>query len=508
MPRVSLYFRGEKFEGEFEEGTLLADAIKNLLGWFILPCGGRGICGNCRVRVLEGMLSAPTKVEKKFGYTGKYRLACQARLKGDASLEVESLGERLVVYGVEPLGFDTDPLCEGVGAGIDVGSSKIAGVLIDFGSGRNVAEGFAINPQVGWGLDVISRISVIVRRRDELEKMSRETLKAVSKLIYSLLKKAGREHVDCAVFTGNSVALPITFGIDPTPLGYYPYENPLNEVIELNGEKKNLQARKVLVLPAIKSFVGSDASTAILATLMHGFSKYTVMADIGINTEIAYIVNKEKFLVTSAPAGPAIEGGELSCGSTALQGAASYAYYDAEKRKVVLIPERSEKVGLSGSAIVALIASLVDHGIVDGSGRIMLPDGEVNGVKFVSLGARLRLTQKDIREFQKAKAAISTAINLLIRKVGRFPLSLVLAGSMGSSVDVKSAYKIGLFPRVDNVFQYGNLALVGAKLYMVSSRARRLYEEIRGKAEHVGVMEDTNYQELWMKCLSLTQCEV
>lgn len=507
MPRVSVLFRGERYEGRFGSGVLLADAIKELLGWFILPCGGRGVCGNCRVRVLGGGLSAPTRAEERLGYTGEYRLACQARITGDVVVEVESLGERLAVYGVEPPGFDIDPLCEGAGVSIDIGSSKIAGVLVDLESGMNVSEGYAVNPQVGWGLDVISRISAIARRRGELEKMGKKTMKAVSRLVASLLEKAGLERADCAVFTGNAVALPIVFGIDPTPLGYYPYENPLRESIELDGESKGLRAGKVIVLPSIRSFVGSDASTATLATLMHGLSKYTLMADVGINTEIAYIVNSDRILVTSAPAGPAIEGGELSCGSTALQGAASYAYYDASRRRVVLVPRGSENVGLSGSALVSLIASLVEHGIVDVTGRIVRPDGEVGGVKFVSVGGALRLTQRDIREFQKAKAAISTAIRLLLEKVGRQPLTLMLAGSMGSSVDTESAYKIGLFPRAESVFQYGNLALVGAKLYMVSGRARRLYERIREKSEYVSVIGDKNYQELWMRCLSLLPCE-
>ena len=502
--KLRVIYGGREYTGRAEPGSLLADAIREALGWFILPCGGRGVCGQCRVKVLEGRLSPPTRAEARLLHSQHYRLACQARLLGDAVVEVKPLAARLSVYGVEPPLAELDPLCSGLAAAVDIGSSKIAAVLVDTETGSNAAEGFTVNPQAAWGLDVVSRISRVMRDRRELGRMREATMREVNRLLARLSRDRGRPR--CTVFTGNAAALPIAFGVDPSPLGAYPYENPLSETLVLDGGEAGLDTGEAYVLPAIKSFVGSDASTAILATMLHGLTRRTLMLDIGVNTEEAYIVEPGEILVASAPAGPAIEGGQLSCGATALRGGAVYASYDPGTGGFKFHPPGSERAGLTGSAIVSLLASLLENGFLDETGRIRRAHGREGGVDYISLSEGLRLTQLDIREFQKAKAAISAAAAMLIEEAAAKPLALMLAGSMGSGVDVESAFRIGLLPRARSVYQYGNLALVGAKLYLLSGKARRLHSAIYGAARHVETYTRRDYMDVWMRCLRLGEC--
>lgn len=496
--RVRVRYGGRVYSGEARCGARLSEAVAGVLGWFILPCGGRGLCGSCRVRVLGGELSPPTRAEERLGLGEGWRLACQARVLGDVEVEVSPVAERLSVYGVEPPVAGAEPLCRGVAAAVDVGSSKIAAVLVDADSGRNLAAGFAVNPQAAWGLDVVSRISRIMREEGLLGRMSAATMRAVEGLLRRLSGEAGAGRPGCAVFTGNAVALPIAFGLDPSPLGGYPYENPLSEGLSVRGEA---WAGWAEVLPAVGGYVGSDAATAAVAALLHGF-RGGVMVDVGINTEAAYLSGEPLF--TSAPAGPAIEGGELSCGATALGGGAVRAVYDGSGFR--FYPPGSEGRGLSGSALVSLLASLVEHGLVDPGGRILRADGAEGGVAYIELAPGLRLTQLDVREFQKAKAAIATAVLMLAERASSRPRGLVLAGSLGSGLDVEAAYRIGLFPRLGWAYQYGNLALVGAKMYLVSEEARVLHGRLLGSARLVEAMGSREYLERWMGCLPLKPC--
>lgn len=493
--RVTVRYAGRAYVGEVECGSTLAEAIAEALGWFILPCGGRGLCGACRVRVLGGRLSRPTEAEERLGLGGGWRLACQARVLGDVEAAVEPAAQRLSVYGVEPPAVEPEPLCRGVAAAVDIGSSKIAAVLFDAETGRNLATGYAVNPQAAWGLDVVSRISRVMREDGLLARMSNATMRAVNGLLRRLSGSAGMP--GCAVLTGNAAALPIALGVDPSPLGSYPYENPLTEPLEARG----LWARWAETLPAVGGYVGSDAATAATAAMLHGFGGGYLLLDIGVNTEAAHL--GEPPLFTSAPAGPAIEGGELSCGATALGGGAVRAYYDG--RGFRFYPPGSEERGLSGSAVVTLLASLVEHGLIAEDGRILAADGREGGVAYIELARGLRLTQLDVREFQKAKAAIATAALLLARRAGGLR-GLVLAGSLGSGLDVEAAQRIGLLPRAGEAYQYGNLALVGAKMYILSAHARRLHSRILGSAVLVEAMGSREYMEEWMRCLPLRPC--
>jgi len=504
MPVLRIRMGAKTVEKVVPAGVKLSDALREALGWYLLPCGGRGVCGHCKVRVLVNGLSAPTEVERLHNAVHEYRLACQARIERDTVVEVETYRRRLITYGVEPRDYDLDPLADGYGLAFDVGSLKIAAALVDLRRGRTLEHSYTINPQASWGVDVISRITRVINDPRELEEMSRCTIDAVHRLGKRLLAKVGRTEPDYVVFTGNSVALPIMLGIDPSPLGYSPYENPLREYVCLEAREAGLPWRsEMLVLPPIRSFVGSDASTLTVSAVMHGFTKNALYIDLGINTEVVYCAAFPKLYVTSAPAGPAIEGGRLSCGTSALEGGAEYARYDPSSGTVRLVPEGERLKGLTGSAIVSLIASLLEGGVLEPSGRIVRPSFIREGVRCFSIHDSLVLSQLDVREFQKAKAAVGAACARLFRIHGRGPGVVILAGSLGTLVDPRDAERIGLIPTVDLVLQFGNLALVGAKLYMVSREARKIHRAIYGNYTYVSLLGDKEYEELWLRHLRL-----
>lgn len=501
MPVVEIKRGSRVVRVKCPTGARLSNVLRKALGWYLLPCGGRGICGLCKVRVIVDGLSEPSAMEAGHELPSGYRLACQSKVVGYTVVEVEGFEKKPVAYGVEPSKYDLDPLGEGYGLAFDVGSSKIAAALVDLETGRTVDYGYAVNPQVSWGADVVSRIASIIKDPASLAEMKKNTVRTLADLGKRLLHKNKLDKVRVVVAAGNSVALPITLGVNPSPLGYAPYDNPLDDYVWSSAREVGLPwEAEFIALPPLKSFVGSDALCVATSAALHGFTGNSLLVDIGVNTEV--ICYGEEVYATSAPAGPAIEGGYMSCGASALEGAVEYARYDPSTGRVNLGYSEGRK-GLAGSAIVSLIASLVEGGVIDERGRIVKPHGEREGVRYFEIGDDLILTQLDVREFQKAKAAIGAACVKLCRLQGGAPRIVVLAGSMGTLIDQQDAVRIGLIPKARLILQYGNLALVGAKLFMVSQRAREVYEEVRTKAVYVGLLGDEEYERLWIENLDL-----
>ncbi|RLE80979.1 MAG: hypothetical protein DRJ51_04770 [Thermoprotei archaeon] len=561
-------------EAEAEEGENLADIIARSVSGFVLPCGGRGFCGLCKVKVIDGRLTNLTGNEKLHGIEPPFRLACQARVLSDVVVELEGVGRlRALASGIEPRieykyplsssklisidGRPHQPLdkwiirkvdTKGVtfnalkklsllwekgtfysvifedkivdfsekprelGLAIDVGTTKIAAYLVDLANGRTLWESYILNPQSVYGDDVITRITKVLENKENLSKMHRMTIRAIEGLCRDGCKAVGRsvEEVSCVVAVGNTVMMSIFLEVDPTPLGKYPFEPLISDSCEGYGSEFDFKALGdswVYVPPSVSGYIGSDALGDILtARILSKGMRRTLIIDIGTNTEVALITDSDDILATSAPAGPALEGGYISSGVRAMEGAI-YRVRITDYGKVLYSYYGDRPIGLSGSGLISLIAEMLRKGVINKYGRFMGEHRKENKF-YVDPKRNIVVTQNDIREFQKAKAAISSAWKTLLKVAGLTPNDLTavyVCGSFGSSLDVSDALEVGLLPPIhtNKVYVIGNAAGTGAKLIL---KSRKLKEEVERMAREIKVIrpaEGKEYMKFWVKNLVL-----
>ncbi len=516
------------------------------------PCGGMGTCGKCRVRVLGGNLTPPTRREvESLGPTlGEgYRLSCMAfgAADGEAVVEVPSAaGAGFAAVGLEPptrldppvrvarlhvgrpsledqtppdrrlldMGVSLDclpalrdlassagcgdlyaALWEGsavalscsempaLGLAIDVGTTKVAVQLVDMSTGTTVASTAVPNPQRAYGVDLVSRLRHVVEDPDALWAMRDALLDAVNRAVEEL----GGAGATAVSVVGNTAMTHIFLGVDPTPLAYSPYVPPASLGGVYRAGELGLAARPcapVYVFPGVTGFVGGDAVADLLTVYVAGYREPSLLIDLGTNTEVVLMLG-DSMLAASAPAGSAIEGVGISRGVGPVVGAIDHVRGDLTYTTIGGAPP----VGLTGTALVDLLAALLDRGALQPNGRLTGANAEVGGTRAFALADGVYITQRDVRLLQEAKAAVSATWRTLLDLAGISEWDLrgvYVAGSFGASLDVGSARRIGLVPRGGEVTFLGNAAVVGAKLVL---RNRALWERAREIARRVRVVE-------------------
>ncbi|MCG3198616.1 MAG: DUF4445 domain-containing protein [Candidatus Omnitrophica bacterium] len=470
------------------------------------PCGGKGQCKGCRVKVLSGSLpiqdSERSMLSEREIEEG-WRLSCQSR--ADADLEME-LGLWRPDVLVDHTRFEFVPR-DGHGVAVDLGTTTLAVQLLDLSSGQVLAVQTALNAQAKHGADIMSRIAFALEGQGA--RLLRDTARAqIGHLIRVLLRSAfppesgaGRPLPDKAireiVVVGNTAMHHLFSGIDISPLASYPFE-PIQD-----GECMFLSADlgwklpgdpPVRFLPCLGGFVGSDLLAGVLATGLHESEQLVGLIDLGTNGEIL-LGNKDRILCTSTAAGPAFEGARITRGMRAAPG----AIHQVEPRNGALnchVLGGGPPRGICGSGLVDAVAAALDAGL-------LLPSG-----RFADRSDRLvlldpvALAQCDIRQLQLAKGAIAAGLRILSSRFGvrEQDLSRVyLAGAFGNYIDRRSANRIGLLNLPpEKVEPSGNTALLGAKLALFEERGgREVCEQVRSRTEHVSLSADPAFMEIY-----------
>jgi uncharacterized 2Fe-2S/4Fe-4S cluster protein (DUF4445 family) len=394
----------------------------------------------------------------------------------------------------------------------DLGTTTVVATLLDTSTGTPAAVASMLNKQQPFGADVISRISATMLDPEKLPKLRDLAHETLDELTREVCAEAG---VDPAIvyeiaLAGNATMVSLALGIDPEPLGVAPFVMPtgvLPEVLASDlGVAVHPRARAV-VLPALGAYVGGDIVAGALASGMDRDKRIRLFIDVGTNCEIV-LGDGERILATAAPAGPAFEGGAIKCGMRAAEGAIEVVEIGDDVTVQVIGDVKPQ--GLCGSGLVDAVAELVKVGLLDASGRLTTdgaaidqPDpvrerlGEINGERVFALywgGAHgdfsdaVYVSQRDVRELQFAKAAISTGWSLLVEELGIEPRDVqqvLLAGSFGSYLSPASAVRIGLVPKLPvlRIVSAGNVAGEGAKMVLLSMQERNgalaLLEEVR-----------------------------
>lgn len=384
----------------------------------------------------------------------------------------------------------------------DLGTTTVVATLLDLETGTPLAVASMLNKQQPFGGDVISRISATMMDPAALERLQAAAASTLDELAGEVCLAAGIERssvYDVAV-AGNATMTALALGIDPEPIGVAPFimataAPPAVLAAEL-GIDVHPRARATL-FPALGAYVGGDIIAGVLATGMDRDKRTRLFIDVGTNCEIV-LSDGDRIVSTAAPAGPAFEGGAIRCGMRAAEGAIETIRIDPDGAVALGVIGDVAPRGLCGSGLVDAVAELVRVGLLDSSGRFVtdehaaeaLPDlasrltkidqERVFVLREADSGAveeSVYLSQRDVRELQFAKAAISTGWTLLLEELGlehRDVQQVLLAGSFGSYLSPASAVRIGLVPQlpVMRIVSAGNVAGEGAKMVLLSVRER------------------------------------
>ncbi|MBN1918239.1 MAG: DUF4445 domain-containing protein [Verrucomicrobia bacterium] len=406
---------------------------------------------------------------------------------------------------------DTSKSCYGIA--FDVGTSTVVALLVDLTTGEELGVAAALNTQRKYGEDVISRISYCREHPDGVETLSGEIAGLLSDLAAQVTAARGMDlrHVYEYIAVGNTTMAHLIAGVDPSPLGELPYAPVFTaRHTMLDGPKGARLGHRPFELPgAIGAYVGSDALTAVVAFELHTKPGMRLFYDIGTNAEIL-AGGRARMLATSAAAGPALEGVKIECGMIGVAGAIDTCTVRTGGRgddgdlAFTTIGD-VEPVGICGSGLVDVAAALLDLGVIDPSGRLRPPDAcpdtvppkirarlhEVRGMTRIALAEDVYLSQRDVREFQNAKAAIAAGVDILLGHLGITPDQLdevLIGGAFGSMLNPRSAQRTGVIPNVplEKVRAVGNTAIQGAKAYLLSTDMRR---EICAARDHIELHE-------------------
>jgi uncharacterized 2Fe-2S/4Fe-4S cluster protein (DUF4445 family) len=458
-------------------GTELADPLSAL--GVELPCGGRGECGGCRVRVVEGALPATPEDEAVLGperTAAGWRLACRGRAEADAMLEVAEWPH--------PILGDETPFTftprEGVGIAFDVGTTTLVAQLLDLGSGRVLGVETALNAQARHGSDLMSRIEAALAGAP-LTAIIRGQAR---ELVAALLDSGGirKERLVRVTLVGNTVMHHVFGGLDLTPLAAYPFETGRPdslrwEAAELGWPRAG--SAEVVFLPCLGGFVGSDVLAGVRAVGLDRAAEAAALLDLGTNGEIV-VGTGERLYCASAAAGPAFEGARISCGMRAARGAIT-AVDAVDGRLVPHVLGGGPARGICGSGLVDAVARGLELGRIEPSGRL------AGAAAALELRDGLALTQRDVRELQLAKGALAVGLRLLAARAGTGPQGLAricLAGAFGNYVSRESARRVGLFDTpLGRVVSAGNSALLGAKLALFDFDLE--FRDLRERVVHV-----------------------
>ncbi|MCL7397752.1 MAG: ASKHA domain-containing protein [Thaumarchaeota archaeon] len=444
-----------------------------------------------------------------------FRLTALRKISKFSGSESE---KELVVYNDEVI--DVRDESRPLGFAADIGTTKVAGYLVDLKSGALLAVASDLNPQIAYGEDVVSRIDYALR--NGVEELRTKIIDCLNKLITTVCDatRSITENVYEFVLVGNTAMQHFLLGLEPKTLAYFPYtpvtRSPMNVKaceLELLGNPEAM----VFIPPIIAGYIGSDVLADIIATGMFRGDDPEMLIDIGTNTEIV-LKKGDKFLACSTASGPAFEGAHITHGMRAARGAIDRIEISSNGEVKYTVIGGTRPIGLTGSAVVDVVAELLSARIIDESGRLReLTDrvrmGKDGYLEFVieygentATGEDIVFTQKDIREIQLAKAAIRAGVNILMKRLGVNPSDirrLYIAGAFGFFTNPLSARTLGLYPDIDvsRIRLVGNSAGAGARAMLLSKSLRSLAYELAQKIEHIELAAEPDFQKEFLKSI-------
>jgi uncharacterized 2Fe-2S/4Fe-4S cluster protein (DUF4445 family) len=399
-----------------------------------------------------------------------------------------------------------------LGLAVDVGTTKVAAYLLDLSNGKTIAKTGAMNPQIAFGEDVVSRIAYVNAQKDGAKTLQSRLVETLNGMVHDLCAEARQngnpaapELIVDAVVVGNTAMHHLFAGLPVAQLGAAPYVPAVGEALDIQAREVGLglaPGAYVHLPPNIAGYVGADHVAMLLATGVAHKKDHTVVAlDIGTNTEIT-LAHKGRMVSCSCASGPAFEGAHIHDGMRAAPGAIERVQINGDEVRIHTI-NHQPAVGICGSGILDAISEMIAAGIVDRRGAIHKNHPAIriaNGRSELVLahaadsghGKDVVVTRKDVNEIQLAKGAIRAGVDILLEVVGLAGENqaideFIVAGAFGTYIDLESAIRVGMFPDIpiERFQQVGNAAGTGARQMLVSTEQRRFAQVMVGELEYV-----------------------
>ncbi|VAX23206.1 hypothetical protein MNBD_NITROSPINAE01-1206 [hydrothermal vent metagenome] len=406
------------------------------------------------------------------------------------------------------------------GLAVDIGSTTISAYAHDLKSGELLCVGSVENPQRRFGMDIITRATQAVEDTAMIPEMQNALVEGINSIISHFHRENSfqNQRVYDLVLVGNPVIIHLFLGLSPASVSQSPFTPEISgrvsmPVKELGSRTKLAvnQNCQLEILPAISGFVGSDTVAGILATDLHKKEETSLFIDIGTNGELV-INSNGKLVCASVAAGPALEGASLTHGRTCQNGVIYSIWIDDDKKVRYKTIGGMAPIGLCGSSVIDAIAEFVRHGIINDRGRFINQDKwrQIKDEHFIitprqetAMHSPITISAKDIEEVQKAKSAIRTGVELLMKETDTSPEDIrhvYMSGSFGVSINMGNAKAIGMFPDMRNAkFTFiKNSAGIGGRMAILSINARDETEKIAKKASHINLVDSPEFSNLFI----------
>lgn len=452
------------------------------------PCGGRGHCHGCRVRIVEGSLRATALDEQVLPHAelaAGWRIACRHQVTADVALQVAQWQTPLpnAIPGAP------QPLREDLGIAIDLGTTSLAAQLVDLKTGQVLAVNSAVNPQARHGADALSRVAYALDGgQRELQRQIREQLGH----IVNHLQHGGRtpQPVGQVLISANTIMHHLFCGVDLAPLAENPFL-PLNSAgFRFTGAELgwSLSERAVVeVLPCLSGLAGGDTLAAIHACGMAEQVALTALVDFGTSVEIV-LGNRDRLLATTLDLGPIFEAGGVAGGMRAAPGAIAQAEARPNFIESYVIGGGPPH-GICGSGLVDAVAAGRQLHWVSTDGRLPMHSS-------LPLTGHFSVSAADVQAVLNAKATVVAAMKIMSARLGQ-PLdamrTLYVAGAYGNCPSYEGAQRLGLLPvPPERVHHMGDAALRGTRMLLVAPSKQP--EAIRSRLEYVDLSGDAEME--------------
>ena len=418
-----------------------------------------------------------------------------SKTKGELTVAVRDNNKVVAIYPQGEL--------QVIGAAIDIGSTTLALYVYDLQNGRLNYESSAMNPQIRYGEDLMSRVSYVMMNKGGENKLAQAVRNKVTEMLHNACEilELQLDKLLEIVVVGNPIMHHIFFGISPVELGQAPFTVATRGWLDVDAQKLGLDLypnTRISSLPLIAGHVGADTAAAYLSQMDIMHSQTTLLVDIGTNAEIM-LAKEGKVYATSSPTGPAFEGAEISSGVRATYGAIERVRIDKEtlniRYKVIGCDFWSDEpnfelanikpIGICGSGIIEAIVSFAETGIIDQSGLFV---DSIASDRFSKSGNTVRfllvdqgeqsifIEQVDIRSIQLAKAALSAGVSILMDYLHCTNFDqILLAGAFGAHLDARYVALLDIIPTSteDKIISVGNAAGIGASAALLDVNKRK-----------------------------------
>ncbi len=525
--RVTLTVRTEGVTSHLRvpAGTSVRDALDTTELRVRAACGGTGSCGACVVRWLHGevnplALAEYQKLDVEERAQG-LRLACQLRLGGDTEILLNNPAppsqwksipaEDLVA----PSGKLPNLEQHIYGLAVDLGTTHIRVALWDRKRGKRIAARRGPNPQVSYGVDVLNRLNAVQTHPERAAELARLARTAIIQAVRDILNRDVGEvtpmlaEIGQVIVVGNTAMLALL-----TEQGGDALIAPENWQQAVDCQPHDHAAwqaqwympNATIGMPAtIAGFVGSDLIADLIATDFTSGPAGSLLLDVGTNTEIA-LWDGRTLHVTSVPGGPAFEGGGIRFGMPADPGAICRVRPVAGGYACETIGG-SEARGICGSGLVDAVSVLLVAGIIKPSGRFVVPSGE-EGYRLDAANPRSAIGGSDVDAFQRAKAAMSAAMAVLLKRAGMVWADLrrvCVCGAFGHTLDIAHAQAVGLLPDIDPNFieLYADATLAGCERALLTDGGDALFSAMTDKVQAINLSLVKGYDDIYIDHLRL-----